>query len=123
MEPAKYIGNSLEKSRLEIAHVSKLRMSGSAVKVFKVLDVLTRNYFHGFSPTEIATETGYSLSAINGYVNTLVEAGYAERIQETGRIRPGLSKFARVAVQILNGLEAAKRQVNELTTRVMGEQS
>lgn len=96
------------------------RMSKSAVKVFQVLDVLTRNYFHGYSPTEIATETGFSPSDVNSYVNTLIEAGYAERIQETGRIRPGLSKFARIAVQILNSLEAAKRQVDELTTRIMG---
>jgi len=100
--------------------IKQPRMSNSAVKVFKVLDVLSRNFFHGFSPTEIAAETGFSLSAINGYVNTLVEAGYAERIQETGRIRPGLGKYARIAFQILNSLEAAKRQVDELTTRAMG---
>jgi DNA-binding IclR family transcriptional regulator len=95
----------------------KQRMSGSAVKVFKVLDVLNRNFFHGFSPTEIAAETGYSLSAINGYVNTLVEAGYAERIQETSRIRPS-ARFARVAVQIMNALQAANNQVAELQTRL-----
>lgn len=99
---------------------NKQRTSKSAVKVFQVLDVLTRNYFHGFTPTELARETGFTLSAINGYVNTLVEAGYAERIQETGRIRPGLSKFARIAVQILHAMESAGRQVNELTQRMMG---
>lgn len=96
---------------------AKQRMSGSAVKVFKVLDVLSRNFFHGFSPTEIGRETGYSLSAINGYVNTLVEAGYAERIQETGRIRPS-TRYAKQAVQILHAMEAAETQVKEIKSRL-----
>lgn len=93
------------------------RMSNSAVKVFKVLDVLTRNFFHGFSPTEISKETGYSLSAINGYVNTLIEAGYAERIQETSRIRPS-TRYAKQAVQILHALETAQTQVGQIKSRL-----
>lgn len=97
---------------------AKQRMSNSAVKVFKVLDVLSRNFFHGFSPTEIAAETGYSLSAINGYVNTLVEAGYAERIEETSRIRPS-HRFAQKCVQIMAALDEAERKLNESKTRLM----
>jgi DNA-binding IclR family transcriptional regulator len=96
---------------------AKPRMSNSAVKVFKVLDVLTRNFFHGFSPTEISKETDFSLSAINGYVNTLVEAGYAERIQETGRIRPS-TRYAKQAVQILHAMEAAQSQVSQIKSRL-----
>jgi DNA-binding IclR family transcriptional regulator len=101
---------------------AKQRLSGSAVKVFKVLDVLTRNFFHGFSPTEIAAETGFSLSAINGYVNTLIEAGYAERIQETARVRPSL-RFARTAVQIMNSMDAAEKRMQEIKSRVYTGQS
>ncbi|MCQ8182206.1 helix-turn-helix domain-containing protein [Methylomonas sp. SURF-1] len=101
-----------------MANTNQPRMSNSAVKVFKVLDVLNRNYFHGYTPTEIAEETGFNLSAINSYVNTLIEAGYAERIQETGRIRPGLSKFARIAVQILNAMQTAEQQVAGLKQRM-----
>ena len=96
---------------------AKQRMSNSAVKVFKVLDVLTRNFFHGFSPTEIAAETGYSLSAINGYVNTLVEAGYAERIEETSRIRPS-HRFAQKALQIMNALNTAQNSVESSINRI-----
>lgn len=96
------------------------RLCKSGLKTLQVLDVLTRNYFHGFSPGELSRETGFSPTDITSYVNTLIEAGYAERIAETGRIRPGLSKFARIAVQILNALESAGRQVNELTNRIMG---
>lgn len=97
---------------------AKQRMSNSAVKVFKVLDVLTRNFFHGFSPTEIATETGYSLSSINGYVNTLIEAGYAERIAETSRIRPS-HRFAQKALQIMASMDEAERKMNESKTRLL----
>ncbi len=93
------------------------RMSNSAVKVFKVLDVLSRNFFHGFSPTEISRETGFSLSAINGYVNTLIEAGYAERIPETGRIRPS-TRYAKQAVQILHAMESAQAQVSQIKSRL-----
>lgn len=101
---------------------AKQRMSNSAVKVFKVLDVLTRNFFHGFSPTEIAAETGYSLSAINGYVNTLIEAGYAERIQETSRVRPS-TRFARSAVQIMNALDSAEQRLKDIKGRVYAGQT
>lgn len=93
------------------------RINNSAIKVFNVLDVLSRNFFHGFSPTEISAETGYSLSAINGYVNTLIEAGYAERIPETQRIRPS-QRFARSAVQILNALTAAEQQLTGINQRI-----
>ena len=96
---------------------AKQRMSNSAVKVFKVLDVLTRNFFHGFSPTEIAAETGFSLSSINGYVNTLIEAGYAERIEETSRVRPS-HRFAQKALQIMNALNAAKSSVDSSFNRI-----
>jgi DNA-binding IclR family transcriptional regulator len=96
---------------------AKQRMSGSAVKVFKVLDVLERNFVHGFAPTDIATETGFTLSAINGYVNTLIEAGRAERIQETGRVRVS-HKAAQKAVQILHSLDEAERKLTESRTRI-----
>lgn len=93
------------------------RMSKSAVKVFKVLDVLLRNFFHGFSPTEIASETGFSLSDINSYVNTLIEAGYAERITETQRIRPS-HRLGQQAVQILQSLESAADRIKESQHRL-----
>jgi len=89
----------------------------SAAKVFAVLDVLLRNFFHGYTPSELAAETKYSASDITRYVHTLVSAGYAERIQETGRIRPSI-KFAQSAMQILHAVEAAEHQVNQLKQRI-----
>jgi len=89
----------------------------SAVKVFAVLDVLLRNFAHGFSPKELIEATCFSGTDITRYVNTLVQVGYAERIQDTGRIRPS-ERLARQAVLILNSLNAAEKQLAELNQRI-----
>jgi DNA-binding IclR family transcriptional regulator len=89
----------------------------SAVKVFAVLDVLLCNFAHGFSPKELIEATGFSGTDITRYVSTLIQVGYAERIQETGRIRPS-ERLARHAVQILNSLNAAEKQLADLNQRI-----
>jgi DNA-binding IclR family transcriptional regulator len=89
----------------------------SALKVLQVLDVLLRNFAHGFSPKELIEATHFSGTDITRYVNTLEQAGFAERIQETGRIRPS-ERFARHAVQILHSLNAAEKQLAELNQRI-----
>jgi|GEM_PF-509376 len=102
----------------------KTRTTGdtkSAAKVLTVLDVLLRNFAHGFSPTELARETGYSASDITRYVATLEKSGFAERIPETGRIRPS-HRIGRLAVQILNSLDAAEKRLHETKSRLFGDQ-
>ncbi len=89
----------------------------SAVKVFAVLDVLLRNFAHGFSPKELIEATGFSGADITRYVNTLVQVGYAERITETGRIRPS-HRLAQQAVQILKSLESAADRIKESQSRL-----
>lgn len=84
----------------------------SAGKVLSVLNVLLRNFAHGFSPTELSKETGFTPSDITRYVNTLETEGFAERIQETGRIRPS-HKHAQYCVQIMQSLEMAKRGIEQ----------
>ena len=89
----------------------------SAAKVLKLLTVLQRNFAHGFSPQELARETGFNPSDITRYVNTLENEGFAERIAETGRIRPS-HKYAQVAVQVLNSLDSAAQRINEAKSRL-----
>ena len=48
---------------------------------------------------------------------TLEEAGFAERIPETGRIRPS-TRLAQHAVGILRSLDAAKQRVDEIVHRL-----
>jgi DNA-binding IclR family transcriptional regulator len=89
----------------------------SALKVFAVLDVLLRNFAHGFSPKELIEATGFSGTDITRYVSTLEQAGYAERIPETGRIRPS-HRLAQQAVQILKSLENAAERIKESQQRL-----
>lgn len=87
--------------------------SQSAGKVLDVLSVLLNHFAHGLTPSEIAKATGLDPSSITRYVCTLEEKGFAERIPETGRIRPS-SSFARHAVSILRSLDAAKSALESL---------
>jgi DNA-binding IclR family transcriptional regulator len=89
----------------------------SAIKVFAVLDVLMRNFAHGFSPKELIEATGFSGADITRYVSTLEQTGYAERIPETGRIRPS-HRLAQQAVQILKSLESAADRIKESQSRL-----
>lgn len=89
----------------------------SAGKVFAVLDVLFRNFAHGFSPGDLVKATGLGGGDITRFVNTLVEAGYAERIPETGRIRVSVA-LARKADQVLKSLDSAEDRIREQRTRI-----
>lgn len=95
----------------------KKGMSQSAGKVLDVLNVLLGHFAHGLTPTELAKTTGLDPSAITRYVATLEENGFAERIPETGRIRPSV-RLAQQAVGILRNLESAKGRLDELTSRL-----
>ena len=98
--------------------VKKTQETKSAGKVLAVLDVLLRNFAHGFSPGELVKETGYSGSDITRYVNTLIEANYAERIPETGRIRAS-HRFAKSAEQIMRSLDAAEAKIQQSRRRIL----
>lgn len=91
--------------------------SQSAGKVLDVLNVLLGHFAHGLTPTELAKTTGLDPSAITRYVATLEEKGFAERIPETGRIRPS-SRLAQHAVGILRSLDSAKKRIDEITNRL-----
>ncbi len=89
----------------------------SAGKVLSVLNVLLGHFAHGLTPMDLAKSTGLSPSNITIYVATLEEAGFAERIPETGRIRPS-SRLAQHAVSILRSLDSARQRIDEITNRL-----
>lgn len=91
--------------------------SQSAGKVLDVLNVLLGHFAHGLTPTELAKATGLEPSSITRYVATLEEKGFAERIPETGRIRPS-SRLAQHAVSILRSLDSARQRIDEITNRL-----
>lgn len=89
----------------------------SAGKVFAVLDVLWRNFANGYAPGELAKATGLSASTITVFIKTLEEAGYAERIPSTNRIRISVSA-ARKALQVLQSVDAEERRIQETKARL-----
>lgn len=89
----------------------------SAGHVLTVLDVLARHFAHGLTNTDLQKATGFNAPNITRYVATLEAAGFAERIPETGRIRPSI-RFAQMAVGILNDVDRAKNRLNEIQTRL-----
>ncbi|WP_197329543.1 helix-turn-helix domain-containing protein [Ralstonia syzygii] len=91
--------------------------SQSAGKVLDVLNVLLGHFAHGLTPTELARATGLEPSSITRYVATLEEKGFAERIPETGRIRPS-TRLAQHAVAILRSLDSAKQRIDAITNRL-----
>lgn len=90
----------------------------SAVKVLDVLNVLLRHFVHGLTPGELAKATGLAPSAITRYVATLEARHFAERIPETGRIRPSV-RLAKDAVAILRELDHAEARLEELKGRLI----
>jgi DNA-binding IclR family transcriptional regulator len=89
----------------------------SAGKLFTVLDVLWRNFANGYTPGELAKATGLTASSITVYVKTLQEAGYAEQIPETNRIRISV-QAARKALQVMQSLDAEERRIGEIRNRL-----
>lgn len=91
--------------------------SQTAAKVLDVLAALLGHFANGLTPTDLVRITGYSASDITRYVATLQAKGFAERIAETGRIRPSVN-FARHAVAILRSLDAARERLDNITNRL-----
>jgi DNA-binding IclR family transcriptional regulator len=90
----------------------------SALKVLSVLNVLMRNFAYGFTNTELQRETGLSASNITVYTNTLINAGFAERIPETDRVRP-IHRLAQQAIKILHSLDDAQKRIDESRNRLL----
>lgn len=92
-------------------------VNASALQVFKVLDVLMRHFAHGLTPGDLIKATGISGPNITRYVATLEAAGYAERIPETGRIRPSI-RLAQSAIAILADMDRLSARVDEIKSRL-----
>lgn len=95
----------------------KTSTAQSAGKVLDVLNVLLGHFAHGLAPGEIAKATGLDPSSVTRYVATLEEHGFAERIPETGRIRPS-HRLAQHAMAIVRSLDGAKRRIDESLSRL-----
>lgn len=95
----------------------KTRPPQASVTTLRILRLLERHFAHGLTNGEIAKAAGISPSQAVHHVAALVAEGYAERIQETGRIRPSV-KYAQAAVQIMKSVDDARTRADELMRRI-----
>jgi DNA-binding IclR family transcriptional regulator len=89
----------------------------SALKVFRVLDVLFLNFAQGFTPSELAKLCEMAAPDITRHIKTLTEAGYAEVIPETARIRVSVA-MARKAMSVLASLDDAQDRLAAMKLRL-----
>ena len=104
-------------SKREASQAMKTKPVESASRVLEVMTVLLGHFAHGMTPTELAKATKFDPASITRYVTTLEEKGFAERIPETGRIRPS-HRLAQHAYSILNSLDEAQRRIEESRSRL-----
>ena len=94
-----------------------MALNQSTTKALALMDVLFNHFAHGLTPTDLAQATGMSASDITRYVATLEAAGWAERIQETGRIRPSV-RVAQKATAVLRSMDSAQQRLAEIQARL-----
>jgi DNA-binding IclR family transcriptional regulator len=93
------------------------RVSGSATKVLRVIKALKGHSLHGLSNGDLAKGLGESPSTINRALNTLIEEGFAVRL-DTGRFAPGIS-LLQIAQSYSNEMSSAQQRINETNQRVL----
>lgn len=94
-----------------------MALNQSTTKALGLMDVLFNHFAHGLTPTGLAQATGLSASDITRYVATLEAAGWAERIPETGRIRPSV-RVAQKAMAVLRSMDSARQRLDEIQARL-----
>ncbi len=94
-----------------------MALNQSTTKALGLMDVLFAHFAHGLTPTDLAQATGMSASDITRYVATLEAAGWAERIPETGRIRPSV-RVAQKAMAVLRSMDSARQRLEEIQARL-----
>ena len=92
----------------------------SSLKIFSVLDVLCRNFATGFTNKEVAEACEINATTALRCLNTLIEAGYAEKIIESDKYRPS-HKFAQKSAFILKSLNSAVARHEESIQRINTE--
>jgi DNA-binding IclR family transcriptional regulator len=88
----------------------------ASLTTLKVLRLLEKHFAYGLANKDIAEGAGISQSQAIHHVAALIEAGYAERIPETGRLRPSV-RYAQAAVTIMREVDRAAGRFTEIQSR------
>lgn len=97
--------------------MAETRAPRASVTTLRILNLLLRHFAHGLTPSDISKGLNISPSLVTGHVNALEAEGFAERVPETGRIRPSV-RLAQSAVQIMKSLDDARTRADELLRRM-----
>jgi len=92
------------------------RTNDSALRVLRVLKALRGHTLTGLSNAEMAKALGESPANITRYMDTLIEAGFATRL-ETGRFAPSIG-FLQYAMATAEELNRGAARINEIQARI-----
>ncbi|WP_312481068.1 helix-turn-helix domain-containing protein [Stutzerimonas nitrititolerans] len=96
------------------------RTNDSALRVLRVLKALRGHTLTGLSNAELAKALGESPANITRYMDTLIEAGFATRL-ETGRFAPSIG-FLQYAMATAEELNRGAARINEIQARISASQ-
>lgn len=93
-----------------------IALSGPAKKVCDLFRLLAGHELLGLAPGEIAKGLGISPSWVSINLPALATTGYVEQVAGTNRWRLGV-QFVRIATTVATNLNAAKRQLDDISAR------
>lgn len=92
------------------------RTNESAQRVLRALKALRGHTLTGLSNAELAKALGESPANITRYMDTLIEAGFATRL-DTGRFAPSIG-FLQYAMATAEELNRGAARINEIQARI-----
>lgn len=92
------------------------RTNDSARRVLRAIKALRGHTLTGLSNAELAKALGESPANITRYMDTLIEAGFATRL-DTGRFAPSIG-FLQYAMATAEELNRGAARINEIQARI-----
>jgi DNA-binding IclR family transcriptional regulator len=87
-------------------------------RVLRLVLLLAGHEITGLEPAEIAKQQGCNASAVTRDLANLAEAGFAERVAETGRWRLA-PQVVQIALRAMSGFDRAQSRLDEIRNRCM----
>jgi len=92
------------------------RTNDSVRRALRVLKALRGHTLAGLSNTDLAKALGESPANITRYMDTLIESGFATRL-DTGRFAPSIG-FLQYAMATAEELQRAQARITEIQARI-----
>lgn len=96
--------------------MSKTYTNAAQQRLLRLVFLLSGHEATGLLPSEIARELGCSASVCTSDMANLEEAGWAERVPDTGRWRLA-PRPVQIAIRHMQALDNAQRRLDETRSR------